>query len=470
MAIPAENPSPSIEPNEFSASSFRDPNSHVLINEGVTRIFERAAGENAQEFFDSSAFEALVRRGDIEEPLTMTSDPSGRLTLTHREIPLWNYPWEWTWSMLRDAALLQLEMLQICSAEGWTMSDATSFNVVFTNGRPVFIDHGSFVRRSADEPWWAYTQFCEHYLYPLMVATHTGAQLAPLLRGGFARVSLNDAYALLKTHKRKRGVIKYVLLPYQAANRSDMSVDAVTESTTSMTTEIYKSILSGLHSCISQLKVPGGDSTWSQYANRTHYTDEALDEKGAFIQKVVSSTTPKVVLDMGANDGYFSSIAAEHSELVVAADGDPLVVDRLYAGSPVKNILPLVQDATNPSPSMGWRSQERTGFFDRIQPDLVFSLAVFHHVVFSGNVPISQLGIWMSEVDADFVVEFVHRDDEKVQHLLSRKTDPDSFAYSLDGFLEATGPFFTVLDRETLSSGTRTMLHLGRLGRLHATG
>ena len=213
MAIPAENPSPSIEPNEFSASSFRDPNSHVLINEGVTRIFEPAAGENAQEFFDSSAFEALVRRGDIEEPLTMTSDPSGRLTLTHREIPLWNYPWEWTWSMLRDAALLQLEMLQICSAEGWTMSDATSFNVVFTNGRPVFIDHGSFVRRSADEPWWAYTQFCEHYLYPLMVATHTGAQLAPLLRGGFARVSLNDAYALLKTHKRKRGVIKYVLLP-----------------------------------------------------------------------------------------------------------------------------------------------------------------------------------------------------------------------------------------------------------------
>ena len=446
-----------------SASSFRDPDSHVVIDGNVTRIFEPRVAPTTQDFLDSTTFKKLVTRGDIEAPLSTTMDAGGRLVLTHREIPLWNYPWEWTWSMLRDAALLQIEMLQLCAKDGWTMSDATSFNVVFTNGRPIFIDHGSFVRRNDDEPWWAYTQFCEHYLYPLMVSAHTGARLAPLLRGGFGQVSLNDAHALLRTHKRKRGVIKYVLLPFQAANRSDMSVDEVSESTSSMTTEIYRNILEGLHGCLSKLEAPGGVSTWSDYANRTHYTGSALSEKGEFVDRVVAETAPSVVLDMGANDGYFSAIAAKHADHVIAADGDPLVVDQHYVDSPAKNILPLVQDATNPSPAMGWRSGERTGFFERIRPDLVLSLAVFHHVVFTGNVPVSQLGVWMSELDADFIVEFVHRDDEKVQHLLNRKTDPESFTYDLDAFLESTSPYFRLIEKQTLSSGTRSMLHLGRL-------
>jgi len=450
--------------NYRSASSFRDPNSHVLVDEEVTRVFEPRAAKTIKDFLDSPTFGSLVGRGDIETPLTSTLNSTGQLLLTHREIPLWNYPWEWTWSMLRDAALLHLEMLQVCAADNWTMSDATSFNIVFTDGRPIFIDHGSFVRRTDDEPWWAYTQFCEHFLYPLMVAAHTGAQLAPLLRGGFGRVSLNDAHALLKTNKRRRGVVKYVLLPYQAANRSDMSVDEVSESASAMTTEIYKNILRGLHSTITKLEAPGGVSTWSGYANRDHYTGSALSEKGEFIDRVTAATRPATVLDIGANDGHFSEIAAQHAERVIAADGDPLVVDRLYVSGSAKNVLPLVQDATNPSPSMGWRSCERTGFFDRVQPDLVLALAVFHHVVFTGNVPVSQLGVWMSEINADFIVEFVHREDQKVQHLLKRKTDPETFSYDLDSFLESTSPYFSLIEKQTLSSGTRSMLHLSRLG------
>ena len=461
---PGANPASSFQ--QRSASSFRDPNSHVVVGSDVTRVFEPRAAELAKEFLDSAGFTRLVERGNIEEPLTSTLGPDGTLTLTHREIPLWNYPWEWTWSMLRDAALMHIEMLQQTADDGWTMSDATSFNVVFTENRPLFIDHGSFVKRADNDPWWAYTQFCEHFLYPLMVSAHTGAQLAPLLRGGFGRVSLNDAYALLKTHMVRRGVAKYVILPYQAANRSDMSVDQVSESTANMSTEIYKNILDGLHKTVGKLEAPGGVSTWSGYANRGHYTDNALKEKGEYIDKVVSETTPGVVLDMGANDGHFSAIAAKHADQVIAADGDPLVVDRLYVSNTTKNILPLVQDATNPSPAMGWRSVERTGFFERIQPDLVLSLAVFHHVVFTGNVPVSQLGIWMSEIGSDFLVEFVHREDEKVQHLLKRKTDPETFEYSLDSFLEATAPYFTLIEKQTLSSGTRSMLHLGRLGKL----
>ena len=412
---------------------------------------------------ESVPYRKMIARGDLHAPTWTTEADNGEVTFGHEAITNWNYPWEWTWSMLRDAALVHLEMLLICARNGWTMSDATSFNLVFSKGRPVFIDHGSFVRREKSDPWWAYTDFCEHFLYPLMVTSHTDARLAPLLRGGFGRVSLNDAHAILRSHKRKKGVIKYVLLPHVAATKSDLSVDEVSDSTSEMTTEIYINILDGLRKTILSLDAPGGVSTWSDYNQRGHYTSATLDEKGKFVDEVISAVKPKSVLDIGANDGYFSAIASTHVDTVIAADGDPLVVDRLYVSKPSANILPLVQDATNPSPSMGWRSMERSGFFDRIEPGLIMALAVFHHVAFTGNVPLSQIALWMADRNADFIVEFVHRDDEKVQHLLSRKTDPESFDYSLDGFLEHTSGHFTVARQQMLSNGTRTMVHLEQI-------
>ncbi len=454
-----------ITESERSASSFRDPHSHVVVNsdETVIRKFSAVAGAQALDFMSSTAYRKMVRRGDLHEPTAVTEEEGGEVAFSHTRIPHWNYPWEWTWSMLRDAAIVHLELLLISARDGWTMSDATSFNLVFNEGRPVFIDHGSFVPRDDNEPWWAYTDFCEHFLYPLMVTSYTDARLAPLLRGGFGRVSLNDTHAILRSHKRRKGVLKYVLLPHLAATKSDLSVDEVAESAAEMTTEIFVNVLESLLKLVRSLEAPGGVSTWSEYNQRGHYTNLTLDEKGTFVDEVISSVKPATVLDIGANDGHFSAIAAKHVETVIAADGDPLVVDRLYVSKPPAKILPLVQDATNPSPAMGWRSQERTGFFERIQPDLVMALAVFHHVAFTGNVPLSQLGIWMAELNSDFIVEFVHRDDEKVVHLLSRKTDPESFDYSLDSFIDHTSEHFDVARQQTLSNKTRTMLHLKRL-------
>ena len=36
--------------------------------------------------------------------------PDGRIELQHELVPFWSYPYEWSFSMLRDAALLQLEL------------------------------------------------------------------------------------------------------------------------------------------------------------------------------------------------------------------------------------------------------------------------------------------------------------------------------------------------------------------------
>jgi len=177
-----------------SVYSFRDPNSHVeLRGEHAVRVIEPSAAVDMSAFLESPLFADLVKDGAVAEPVRVEGDDDGRLVLHHELIPAWTYPYEWSWTMLRDAARLHLDILLRAADHGFTLSDATSFNVTFTGGRPVFIDFGSFVRRSESEPWWAYTQFCEHFLYPLMVSSYTGADLQKLLRGGFGRVSLDDA-------------------------------------------------------------------------------------------------------------------------------------------------------------------------------------------------------------------------------------------------------------------------------------
>lgn len=433
-----------------------------VVDGRIVRTVEPNAADALAAFLSSDVHEAMIADGLLHRPVSIERTDEGRLILEHTRIEAWSYPYEWSWSMLRDAALVHLDILLACAPAGFTMSDATSFNVTFAGPRPVFIDHGSFVVREEDEPWWAYTQFCEHFLYPLLVSSHTGADLQMLLRGGFGRVALDDAYALLRSHKRRKGVVKYVLLPYAAARKSDLSVDDVSESTTAMTTSIYVNILTGLRRLISGLDGGTDRSTWSEYADRGHYSAPGLQAKEDFVDRVCRSTKPTTVLDLGTNDGRFAEIAAKHAHRVVAADGDALALDGYYVAGPSENVVPMVVDATNPSPAMGWRSAERSSFVGRAAPDLVLALAVLHHISLTGNVPIPQIAAWLDDLGADFVVEFVHREDEKVQHLLRRKTRPEDFDYDLDVFLDAVEPRFDVAAREELSGGTRTMVHLVR--------
>ena len=49
-------------------------------------------------------------------------------------------------SMLRAAALLQLDILEQALSAGLTLKDATPYNIQFRGARPVFIDVGSFQR------------------------------------------------------------------------------------------------------------------------------------------------------------------------------------------------------------------------------------------------------------------------------------------------------------------------------------
>ena len=107
--------------------------------------------------------------------------PAG--VLRHERIPFVSYPYEWTFSMLKDAALLQLDLLLDALGHDMVLKDSTPYNVQFKGARPTFVDVGSFERMREGEPWVGYRQFCMLYLYPLLLQSAKGVPFQPWLRG-----------------------------------------------------------------------------------------------------------------------------------------------------------------------------------------------------------------------------------------------------------------------------------------------
>ena len=96
-------------------------------------------------------------------------------------IPFISYPYEWSFSQLKAAALLTLDIQLRAIKKGLTLKDATAYNVQLNNGKPIFIDTTSFEIYQEGSPWVAYKQFCQHFLAPLLFFKYNNHALVKLL-------------------------------------------------------------------------------------------------------------------------------------------------------------------------------------------------------------------------------------------------------------------------------------------------
>jgi hypothetical protein len=134
-------------------------------------------------------------------------------------------------------------------------------------------------------------------------------------------------------------------------------------------------------------------------------------------------------------------------------------VERLYRQLQAEgrtDILPLVNDLTNPSPGLGWRGRERRRLEERGKPDLILCLALLHHLVLTGNVPVSEVMEWLAELGGHLVVEMVTKEDPMARKLLLNKVD-NYLDYEVPAFEDHLGRHFEVLERQPLQSGTRIL-------------
>ena len=463
----------------FEPASFRDPAARVRRHDGqilryltpaAWRDFERlSATRFYREFTDAGRLVATTEASRAQVP--PLSDPWGAV-LRHQTIPVVSYPYEWCFSMLQDAALLQIDLLLAALDEGMTLKDATPFNIQWIGTRPVFIDIGSFTAAAPGEPWAGYRQFCEMFLYPLFLQAYKDVPFHPWLRGSLEGVEAGHiTRRFMSARDRLRpGVFPHVYLLCQAPVPRCEHPPATSEricARRGFTAALITHNVRRMRHLVARLTWRRARSTWSEYADGTPYdqTDrvaqEAVCPSGRPIgpPRMCDVAQRSCVWDLGVSHGAVTYACADR---VIAVDADHLAIDRLsraLKGEHDSTILPLVGNLTDPSPGLGWRHHARQTLEARSRPDLILALALIHHLSIGRNIPLPEVVAWFASFEADVVIEFVAPQDAMVAQLV-RNRDARASGYTQDRFEACVAEHFVIAETERLQSGTRTMYYV----------
>ncbi|MBP6704314.1 MAG: class I SAM-dependent methyltransferase [Vicinamibacteria bacterium] len=460
--MPASDPAADLpEP-----ASFRDPSGHVFWREGVVhRRVEARYASHYDRLMGSGLYEKLVAGGQLvahEEVSLGLADQGAYRVLRPQALAFISYPYEWCAGQLRAAALLTLDVMRTALDHGLVLKDASAYNVQFVGSRPVLVDTLSFEAYEEGRPWVAYRQFCEHFLAPLALACAGDPRALGLLRAHIDGVPLPLASALLPgTTWLRFGLLTHVHLHARAQARLGDETKAATRATLSKHSLL--ALIDSLRRTIDVLLRPTRPSDWSDYEATCSYSAESRRQKTDVVRRFLEAAGAKLVLDLGANTGAFSRLAAEAGAFVVSIDGDPEVVAANFkhlGAARDERILPLVMDLSNPSPGLGWDGRERKSLADRGPADALLALALVHHLALGNNVPLPMVAAWLARLAPRALVEFVPKEDPQSQRLLAVREDVFD-RYDRGHMEEALAKHFTIESATQLSGSGRVLYICG---------
>ena len=472
MSTPETETSQRPEAPELEPGSFRDPESRVFYSgDGVYRALSQDGLTDFKALQETKLFERFTADGRLvaTEVVDHASVPGGTMVkdaagvLKHERIPFVSYPYEWPFSKLKDAALLQLDLNLAALEEGMILKDSTPYNIQFKGSKPVFVDIGSFERLREGEPWVGYRQFCMLYLYPLMLQAVKGVAPHPLLRGAIDGITPGQMRGMVSFRDRfRKGFYLNVFLHAKLeARHGDRGKEVKAEvKQAGFKKELIVANVKRMRKVVERLDWSPPEGVWVAYGERNSYTDEDAKRKDEFVREVCTSQPWGLTWDIGANNGRYSRIAAEGSDYVLAVDADQGPVELLYRtlrDEGDEKILSLTMNLADPSPGLGWRGRERKSLPDRGAPDLVLALALIHHIAIAANVPVREFVAWLADLGTSLVIEFPTREDPMVQKLLGPKRAGLHPDYERENFERELSEAFDVDRRERLESGTRLL-------------
>ena len=451
--------------SERVGASFRDPSGFIFKRDGVLfRQVNQVYRKAYDRLMTGGLYEALTNRGMLiphEEADTPPADAAlAYKVIRPQVVPFISYPYEWSFSQLKDAALLTLSAARAGLEQGMVLKDASAYNIQFVNGKPVIIDTLSFDIYREGAPWDGYRQFCQHFLAPLALGALVDIRLMQLMRVYIDGVPLDLASELLpgKTKLGLAGLAVHIHLHAKAQQQySDKQVAQARAVTLSKAGLL--NIIDGLEKTIQPLKWEPKGTEWGDYYHCTNYSDDALKTKGEIVGGFVEKAAPKTAWDLGANNGLFSRELSRRGVETVASDIDPAAVEQDYLAiraNGEQHLLPLLIDLTNPSPALGWAHRERESLLERGPVDLVMALALIHHLAISNNVPLSSVAQFFAAAATWAIVEFVPKSDSQVQRLLATRKDIFD-QYTEEGFEQAFAGCFTIVEKAPIPGSERVL-------------
>ena len=461
------------------AASFRDPDGYVFRH--ADRIF-RALGPTfaplLSEVEQSGLLATLVQDGLVvpshrvtDPPLRaelMSAHPQAAELVEHQRLAPITYPYEWSLSMLADAGILTLDLQLRLLTAGLSLKDASAYNIQFRGGRPVFIDLTSIERPARLDLWKALGQFNQMFTFPLLLSREQGWDLRSYFLGSLGGRTLEQVSRGFGSLSRWRpSLLLDLTLPLLLGRRVERKQPETSTPVTSPkdpgTPEAQRVNLGRLRGKLRGLAEgyqPSG--VWADYTATCTYDASASGAKRGLIRAYLDRWHPGQVLDLGCNTGVYSYLAAGSGARVIAIDQDHDAIEMLYRRlrQQPATITPMVADLSNPSPGVGFRNAERDPLLSRVESDLVFALALLHHLLVSANLSLEAARDLLFDLSRDHVVlEFVPSDDPMFRRLLRFRAEDFSWL-TLDGCRAVLQQRFTVVEEHPVPGTPRTLLFL----------
>ena len=413
--------------------SFRDPNGFVFVEDDIVyRQVNVGYRANYEYLMTSGLYEDLVDRNLLiphsEAGSYLSQHDNCYKILQPRQIPFISYPYEWSFSQLKDAALATLKIQRRALQQGMILKDASAYNIQFCDGKPLLIDTLSFETYQDGQAWVAYRQFCQHFLAPLLLMSRKDIRLSQLLRVYIDGIPLDLAKTLLpKRTWLDFGAIMHLHLHVRAQQRyANKPLSAQPSQRGRLGKVSLMNICDSLRSTVSGLKWDHKNTSWARYYEGDSYHEDGFDDKYRAVTEYLNVAKPACVWDLGSNTGVFGRIASDQGVFTVSIDSDPGAVEANYLHSidlKETQLHPLLVDLTNPSAALGWANDERDSLIQRCKADCVLALALVHHLAIGNNVPLRIIAKFLVSLAEWLIIEFVPKSDSKVKMLLASRQD-----------------------------------------------
>lgn len=441
--------------------TFRDPaGSLVVERDRAVRTIRPEFRESVFEFLNSNFYRRAVERGEMIA--SDVEDDADGLRLIHPRVRIATYPWEWTASQWQSAAELTLGLCDQALNDGWVLKDATPLNVLFDAARPVMVDVLSFERRDPGSSLWlAYGQYVRTFLLPLLMKKmlQWPLELTAFKRDGYEPVELYSAMGWME--RLSPAVLWPVTIPALLDRRKNTQTVARKSQPVrdaELTLHTLKRTVAGLRKRTRAATPKSANSEWAEYTSSlTHYSAEESEQKREWIRRVLEELRPANVLDVGANTGEFSAMAATAGAEVVALERDADAAERIVRMSVAKGlrVQTIHADLARPTPAMGWENRESSALLSRLngQFDLVMLLAVIHHLLLLEQIPLGAIVELCHKLTKRYVVvEWVPASDPMFVSLM-RGRDALYGSLSERDLIAACEGLFSMVRAETLGNG-----------------
>jgi len=437
---------------DYQPYSFKDPEGYITeINNTYFRVIAQQYQQEYDHLMQSGLYQELVTKylliPHTELQKADTREDCYKL-LMPQQIHCVVYPFEWGFYQWKKMVLNYLEINKIALRYGMILKDASPYNFTFINQECILFDTSSFTFFREPETWKPYRQFCEEILAPFTLMHFNSLQWSRL-SGAFITGLPLELVTKELSWKSHLNITCLLHLHWHAKFKNKKGQKAAVKKVSGFSNTQLLSLWQQINDSINSWDIkPDTEKKWENYYAEDIKLPSYLQDKENTVTEWIQNIQPQTTLDIGANTGKFSFIAAKYSKNVLALESDANCADQLYAASNLlegNNVTIIHADITEPSPALGWANAEKKALRDRLQGDLLLALAVIHHLSIGRNVPLPFIAAEFARITSNYaIIEFIPRQDPQLQTLLENKKDIYSH-YTEANFTASFSKYFQLI-------------------------